>query len=167
VVLLAALVGWASAPGPRPKGAVLVKPTGPAVAERHAVDWRQVLTKLDLARSAVFEQPDSIGFDGVDVPGSQAYRYDAAAAASLRAHGAHAVGLRLVLESVRTESATTRRVTLRVTDRRLPYEIRDSQGRVESRVAGRGAAAHVIELDASGAAGAWRFVSISDPAVTS
>jgi hypothetical protein len=74
-----------------------------------------------------------------------------------------------VLERVRVESATARRVILRVTDRRLPYELRDSTGKVVSRVAGRGTAAHVIELDASAAAGAvgWLFASISDPAVSS
>ena len=92
--------------------------------------------------------------------------YDTAAVAALRAHGVHAVGLRLVLESVRVESATARRVTLRVTDRRLAYELREGSGKLVSRTPARGAAAHVIELEAS-SAGAWRFVKLSDPAVSS
>ena len=166
VVLLGALVGWASAPGPHSKGAAAPSPGPPARSVPQEVDWRQVLAKLDLARSAVFERPGELDFAGVDVPGSQAYRYDTAAVAALRAHGVHAVGLRLVLESVRVESATARRVTLRVTDRRLGYELRDGSGKLVSRAPARGTAPHVIELEAS-SAGPWRFVKLSDPAVSS
>ncbi|HEX4429460.1 MAG TPA: hypothetical protein VHZ96_09350 [Frankiaceae bacterium] len=161
---LAGGVGWASAPGPQPQSAVL--PPAARTAGHQPIDWRAVLTKLDLARSAAFGRPGSVGLDGVDVPGSPASRYDAAAVVSLRARDAHAVGLRLELGSVRIESAAPGRVTLRVTDRRMPYEIRDSHGKIVSRVAGRAAAAHLIELDAS-SAGAWRFATVSEPAVTS
>jgi hypothetical protein len=169
VVLLGALVGWASAPGPHAAKSIGAAPSAaPALAGQQEVDWRQVLTRLDAARSAAFERPGSAGFDDVDVPGSQAYRYDAAAATSLRAHGVHAVGLRIVLESVRVESVTARRVTLRVADRRLPYELRDRQGKPANRVAARGTAVHVIELDAGAGSGAsWRFASLRDPALSS
>jgi hypothetical protein len=54
-----------------------------ALAGHPGVDWRQVLTRLDPARSAVFERLDPAGLAAVDLPGSQAYRYDAAAVAAL------------------------------------------------------------------------------------
>ncbi|HEX4018368.1 MAG TPA: hypothetical protein VHX15_16650 [Frankiaceae bacterium] len=164
VVLLGGLVGWASAPGPHAKSAA--PPAGRALAAQPSVDWRPVVARLDLARSAVFARPDAAGIDAVDVPGSQAFRYDSAAAASLRARGLHAVGLHIELESVRAESATTRRVILRVTDRRLSYELRDSRGRLVSRMPARGSAAHVIELAATPNAG-WRFATSSEPGVSS
>ena len=161
IVLLGALVGWASAPDSRP--------ARPPLAGQQGIDWQLVLTKLDLARAAGFERADPAALAAFDLPGSQAYRYDAAAVAALRAHGAHAVGLRMALQSVRVEALTSRRATLRVTDRRLPYELRDGRGAVVGRVAGRGTAVHVIELDAGASAGVagWRFASISVPAVTS
>jgi hypothetical protein len=170
VLLLGALVGWAGAPGPHPKAAAAGPPVKPASTGQQSVDWSQVLTTLDAARSAAFERPDSVGFERVDVPASQAERYDAAAKASLRAHGVHAVGLRIVLETVHVESATAHRVTLRVTDRRPGYELRDRQGKLVSRAPARATAAHVITLDADttkSAAARWRFAILRDPAVSS
>ncbi len=173
VVLLGALVGWVSASGPHAKTRPAA-PGKPALASRAAVDWRQVLTKLDLARSAAFERPTVADFAEVDVPGNAAYQYDTAAAASLRARGVHAAGLRIAIEQVTVESVAGHRVILRVIDQRLPYEVRDGRGTVVSRVAARGKVVHRIELEATvpvnpvGPA-AWRFAKITDlsPTVSS
>ncbi len=173
VVLLAALVGWMSASGSHAK-ARAAAPGKPALVPRAAVDWRQVLTQLDLARSAAFARPAAADFAGIDVPGNAAYRYDTAAAASLRARRVHAFGLRIAIEQVTVESVTGHRVILRVIDQRLPYEVRDGRGTVVSRVAARGKVVHRIELEATVPANpvgpaAWRFARITDlsPTVSS
>lgn len=167
IVLLGALAGWATAPGPH-AAARHLQPSPPSVATASGPDWRHVLTTLDQARSAVFARPDVAGLSAVDAPGDAAYRYDAAAVSSLQARGMHAVGLRLVLESVAVESASPRRAVLRVTDRLSPYQLRSADGAVVSNVAGRASAAHRIELVAADAGGSgWRVVSVTGPAVVS
>ncbi len=168
VVLLGALAGWASAPGPHARAAAAPGSAPPAVP---ATDWSQVLARLDTAWAAAFEQPET-GFGAVDAPTGPAYRADTEAAASLRARGLHAAGLRLVLMSVGVESASPQRVILRVTDRRSSYELRDRSGAVVTRVAARGSAAHRIELVATSGAGTWRFAEVTGmpaaaPAVSS
>jgi hypothetical protein len=167
IVLLGALAGWATAPGPH-AAARHSQGSRPSVATAGGPDWRQVLTTLDRARSAAFARPDVAALSAVDAPGGAAYRYDAAAVSSMRARGVHAGELRLVLESVAVESASPRRAVLRVTDRLLPYQLRDATGTVVSNVAGRASATHRIELAVADAGGSgWRVVSVTDPAVVS
>src|SRR6201999_178936 len=112
VVLLGAVAGWASAPAPR-AASQRAAPSRPSVSVARGPDWRAVLTSLDQARSAAFASPDVAALTAGRAPASPAYRYDAAAVSSLRARGWHAVGLRLVLESVAVESASPRRAVLR------------------------------------------------------
>ena len=125
-----------------------------------------MLTELDTARSALFAGPDSSALAAVDAAASAAYRYDADAVESLRRRGARAVGLRMVLEAVTVTARADRSVTLNVTDRRLPYELRDQAGRVISRVGGRATARHVIELQnvrrSSRSADQWRVAKVTD-----
>jgi hypothetical protein len=153
VVVLGAVAGWASAPGPTARGA------RPAVAAP-ATDWRQVLADLDAAWAAGFAHP-AAGFAAVDVPDGSAYQADTAAGAALAAHRVHAAGLRLVLVAVAVESRSSQGVTLRVTDQRPAYVLLDSAGKVVQRVAARGTATHHIELRQVGAAGAWRIARVS------
>jgi hypothetical protein len=167
VVLLGAVAGWASAPAPR-AASQRAAPSRPSVSVARGPDWRAVLTSLDQARSAAFASPDVAALTAVDAPASPAYRFDAAAVSSLRARGWHAVGLRLVLESVAVESASPRRAVLRVTDRLLPYELRNAGGTAASNVPGRGSAAHRIELVALGAGGSgWRVAGVTELAAVS
>jgi hypothetical protein len=162
IVLLGTLVGWASAPAPH-RAVVRGAPVPSSRATIPAVDWRQVLARLDLARSAAFARPRAGAFSGVDLPGSPAARYDQQAAAALVTRGVHAVGLVLVLERVTVQSVSAHRVELQVTDRRLPYELRDARGRLVSRVAARGEASHLVDLEVDPAAGlgAWRFAGVT------
>jgi hypothetical protein len=162
IVLLGALAGWASAPGP-PAHSHPALPSSPAATAARSPDWRQVLTALDQARSAAFAHPDVTALAAVDTPAGPAYRYDAAAVSSLRARGLHAVGLRLVLRSVVVESATSQRATLRVTDQLIPYELRDAGGALVRKVPGRALSGHRLELISSGS-GEWRIATVTGSA---
>ena len=144
LLLLAGLIGWVSASSAA-QGTNRLPPARPP-ASTATTDWTQVLTGLDEARAALFARPATSGVSLVDAAASAAYRYDADAVESLRRRGAHAVGLRMVLEAVTVTARGERSVLLTVTDHRLPYDVRNKEGQLISHVAGRGTARHVIEL---------------------
>ena len=130
VVLLGALAGWASAPGPHAASSAGCRRRARRSPPRSAPDWRQV---LDRARPGpvgrVRSARTSPGSAAVDAPASAAYRYDAAAVCVACERAACTrLGLRLVLESVARRVGHGRGASrLRVTDRLSPYELRDSR----------------------------------------
>ncbi|MCW2546882.1 MAG: hypothetical protein JWN96_1342, partial [Mycobacterium sp.] len=153
IVVLAAVIGWVSAPGPSTSSAKAV----PASA---ATNWTAVLKALDDARADAFARPGTVAITTFDAAGSSALQYDAAAVASLRSQGAHAWGLRMLLTSVVVQQQSAGQVTLAVTDSRSAYEVLDAKQQVLSRVAARPAARHLIVLRAAGQA-QWRVAEVN------
>ncbi len=171
LVVLAGVIGWASASGERSvRGAGPVPPSSvaPAGAAR-PTDWRAELERLDAGWAVAFQTADPKRLDAVDVPASSAYRTDAAALALLRARGAHARGLRLVVERIAVRSSGADSVILSVVDRRSRYELRDRQGTLLQRVSERPSAAHAITLRATGPPGhrQWRIATVADVTASS
>ncbi len=145
VVLLGGMVGWASVSGPvEGSGSVPPKPRPPITVPK--ANWPRTLASLDRGRAVLFAHPVSTDVASVDVAGTPAYDYDANAVARLRSRGAHAVGLRMVVEAVTVTGLSTRSVELTVTDHRLGYDVRDQAGVLVSHVASRGTARHLIVL---------------------
>jgi hypothetical protein len=164
VVALAGLIGWVSVSGPGEATTRVPSESRPPASA--AADWTQTLNGLDQARAALFGRPTSAGLEAVDAPASSAYVYDEKAVAALMRRGAHAVGLRMVLERVAVTARGDRSVTLTVTDRRLAYEVHDAAGLLIFRVAERGTARHRIELRnvraSSQRTDRWRIASATE-----
>lgn len=161
ILLVSSLIGWAGASGP----VSAAKPPPPASSSPipRSPQWQSVLGRLDTIRAAAFADPAAALLDQVDVPGKPAYAYDVAALKALRLRGAHALGLRLVIERVSVTSVEPRRATLAVTDHRLAYDVADASGRVISRPAARGSTRHVVQLTATGVTDhlKWRIATVT------
>ena len=173
ILLLAAVAGWASVSGPAGGKAAPTEKTSPAEKTSPSAaskppdpDWSAVLRGLDQQRSAAFARPGTVPIAAIDAPAGSAYGYDAKALASLRGRDAHAYGLRMAVDKVTVKARADRLVTLDVTDRLGPYELRDSSERAITQVAARGTARHVIELrdTATGTRPQWRIWRVTEAA---
>jgi hypothetical protein len=116
-------------------------------ADGAATSWTEVVERLDRARVGAWVSGSSSALAAVDVPGSAADRVDRAAATALRAARLRPRGLTLEVAEVGVVTTSDRRATLRVVDRRPPYELVDARDRVVHRVDARDATAWHVELE--------------------
>ena len=163
ILLLAGVAGWASGSSPE---AGKASPAPPAASRVADPNWTALLRELDGQRSAAFARPGTVPIAAIDAPSGAAFGYDSKALAVLRERAVHAAGLQLAVERVTVTTRADRRVILAVTDRRLPYELRDSSNGLVTRIPGRATARHVIELrdTASGRTPQWRIWKVTDAA---
>ncbi len=168
VLLLAGMVGWASVSGPA-EGSGDAPPKPRVSLADPAPNWPRTLDALDRARAGLFARPASARVASVDIAGTPAYDYDVNAVARLRSRGAHALGLRMVVESVTVSGRGTGSVELTVTDHRLAYDVRDQAGALISHVVERGSARHLIVLrnarTSAERSDQWRIVKVTEAAL--
>ncbi len=163
LLVVGAVVGWASGRGASQAGASLPRLVVPAaVAPPVAVDWAPVLDGLDAARADAFAAGDAAALAQVYAPDSPGLASDTALLQSLVDQRQTAHGLRHRVRSVEVLSATAASARLRVVDVLGAYEVRDGTGAVVSRAPARGEKAFVVDLVRSGAG--WRLVQVR-PAV--
>ncbi len=117
-----------------------------------------MLTRLDERRNAALANVDLTALADVYAADSAPLARDASLVRQLAAARAHAEGLRLEARSVRLTRRTANRVTLRVVDRLLAYDIVGADGRVLERRPGRSEKAWTVELVPAG--DGWRIAAV-------
>jgi hypothetical protein len=117
-----------------------------------------VLAELDAARATALGRADPEVLAEVFAPSSPGLAADTRLVGELAAAGLQAHGVRHDVRSVAVLSATADHARLRVVDSLAASELRDSAGVVVRRVAGRGAAAYVVELTRT--PDGWRVVEV-------
>ena len=179
LVLAGAAAGWWSGRGgeqPAPVAAAQAAPSAGAASEGGApagevptaagsagaqepADWAAVLDGLNAVRAQAFASGDADVLRRVYVPGSDGLVADLRLLGQLSASGRTAAGVRHVLGEVEVLTAGADRTRLRMVDTLPAYDVRDAEGAVVARAAGRGERSQVVELALT--PGGWRLVSLT------
>ncbi len=126
-------------------------------------DWTAAVEAVEAARSRVFAAPNRPGaLAAADLPGSSAYRIDAATRDRLRAAGLRADGVSVRVARVRVVRRRGGAAVLEVVDSTTPYLVRDAAGGVLDRQPAGPLRAWVLVLVRSGHR--WLLASASPAA---
>jgi hypothetical protein len=157
---MAALSGlaWAGADAGEPAADVGQRPRTVAAPSSTPEAWSAVLQQLDRQRADAFAAASLERLRAVYAERSPAFARDRARLTDLATAGVRASGLRLRATDVTARDATASRVVLRVVDELGPYQLREPDGTLVERRAGRGASTWSVTLVRE--RGVWRVYDV-------
>ncbi|MDQ1670215.1 MAG: eukaryotic-like serine/threonine-protein kinase [Actinomycetota bacterium] len=159
-ITMAALSGlaWAGADAGEPAADVGRRPRTVAAPSSTPEAWSAVLQQLDRQRADAFAAASLERLRAVYAERSPAFARDRARLTDLATAGVRASGLRLRATDVTARDATASRVVLRVVDELGPYQLREPDGTLVERRAGRGASTWSVTLVRE--RGVWRVYDV-------